>query len=368
MKTVKIAFVGVGDISGIYLENITNMFAEIEVYGVCDLIRERAEKAKEKYNIPKIYNNMHEAFADPDVDIILNLTRPYEHFAVSSEALKAGKHVYTEKPLGATFEEGKQLIKLAKENKVLIGGAPDTFLGAAVQTCRKLIDDGWIGDPVGSACFMICRGHESWHHDPEFYYKFGGGPMLDMGPYYVSALINMLGGVESVTGVAKKMFPTRTITSQPKCGTIVNVDINTYVAGILNFINGAVGTIFTTFDVVYNNQARFEVYGSKGTIIVPDPNFFGGEIKLLRPEQGSYETIPLLFGYNENSRALGLADMAKAIVTGRDFRANGQQLLHVLEIITSFDKSSAAGGTYKMETKYDRGESMKNNPLFGVLD
>ena len=142
MKTIKIAMIGVGDISGIYLENITNMFKEIEVIGVCDLIREKAEKGREKYSIPKIYKDMHEAFADPEVDIILNLTRPTEHFDVSSKALKAGKHVYTEKPLGATYDEGKELLRLAKENNVFIGGAPDTFLGAGIQTCRKIIDDG----------------------------------------------------------------------------------------------------------------------------------------------------------------------------------------------------------------------------------
>jgi len=368
MKTTKIAIIGVGDISGIYLENITNMFKGIEVIGVCDLIREKAENAKEKYNVQKLYNDMHEAFADPEVDIVLNLTRPYEHFAVSAAAIKAGKHVYTEKPLGATYDEGKELVRLAKENNVLIGGAPDTYMGAGIQTCRKLIDDGWIGTPVGAACFMICRGHETWHPDPEFYYKFGGGPMLDMGPYYVSALINLFGGVESIIGSAKKMFPTRTITSEPLSGTVVDVDVNTHVAGILNFENGALGTILTTFDVVYDTQARFEIYGSKGTIIVPDPNYFGGEIKLLRPEQGSYETIPLLFDYSDNSRGLGLADMAKAIEVGRDFRASGQQLIHVLEILTALEKSSMACGEYKMETKYARGEPMKNYPINGIID
>jgi predicted dehydrogenase len=366
MKTTKIAMIGVGDISGIYLENITAMFKELEIYGVCDLIREKAERAKEKYNIPKIYKDMREAFADPQVDIILNLTRPYEHFGVSSEALKAGKHVYTEKPLGASYREGKELIKLAEENNVFIGGAADTYLGAGIQTCRKIIDDGWIGDPVGAACFMICRGHESWHPDPEFYYKYGGGPMLDMGPYYVSALINLLGGVESIIGIAKKMFKTRTITSQPHNGTIVDVDINTHVTGLLNFENGALGTIITTFDVVYDGQARFEVYGSKGTITVPDPNGFGGPIRLLRPEHGGYEDIPLLFGYKENSRGLGLADMAKAIITGRDFRANGQQLIHVLEILDTLGNGTE--GIHRLETKYKRGEPMKNNPLHGILD
>lgn len=168
METTKIAFVGVGDISGIYLKNITELFKELEIVGVCDLVREKAERAAEKYNIPKIYDTMYDAFADPEVDIILNLTRPYEHFEVTKAALEAGKHVYSEKPLGATKEEGEQLVALAKEKGLSIGGAPDTFMGASIQTCRKLIDDGFIGEPLGFSAAMVCRGHESWHPDQPF--------------------------------------------------------------------------------------------------------------------------------------------------------------------------------------------------------
>ena len=368
MGKVKIAMIGAGAISGIYLSNIAKVFKEIELIGVCDLVRERAEKAKAEYGVPKLYETMHDAFKDPDVDIVLNLTRPYEHFEVAKAALLAGKHVYSEKPLGATYEEGKALVELAEKRGLMLGGAPDTFLGAGIQTCRKLIDDGFIGDPVGSACFMICRGHETWHPDPEFYYKFGGGPMLDMGPYYISALVNLLGGVSGVTGVARKTFPTRTITSQPHYGTVVDVDVNTHVTGILEFESGAVGTLFTTFDVHYRGQARFEVYGSKGTLFVPDPNGFGGPVQLYRPENGEIAEMPLLFDYKDNSRAIGLADMAKALVTGRDYRASYKQTLHVLEVMSAFDKSSAAGARYAMETKYTRGKAMKNNPMHGILD
>ena len=266
MKTVKIAMIGVGAISGIYLENITKTFHEIELVGVCDLIRERAEKAQQEYHVPKLYETMHDAFADSEVDIVLNLTRPYEHFEVTSEALKAGKHVYSEKPLGATLEEGEALAKLAEEKGLMLGGAPDTFLGAGIQTCRELIDKGMIGDPIGAAAFMVCRGHESWHPDPAFYYQFGGGPMMDMGPYYVTALVNLLGGVKGVTGVTKSSFPKRVITSEPHRGEIVDVEVPTYVTGILDFESGATGTIFTTFDVHYKQQARFELYGSEGRV------------------------------------------------------------------------------------------------------
>ncbi|MHB8131441.1 MAG: Gfo/Idh/MocA family protein [Mobilitalea sp.] len=368
MKTVKVAMIGVGAISGIYLDNITKVFKEIELVGVCDIVRERAEDAKEKYNVKKIYDTMQEAFADEEVDIILNLTRPYEHYEVTKAALQAGKHVYSEKPLGASFEEGKELVDLAKAHNLMLGGAPDTFLGSGIQTCRKLIDDGFIGELVGAAAFMICRGHETWHPDPEFYYKYGGGPMLDMGPYYVTALINLMGGVSGVTGITKTSFPQRVITSQPKSGIVVEVEVPTFITGILNFDNGAVGTIFTTFDVHYKQQARFEIYGSKGTLIVPDPNTFGGPITLLRPEDGEYKEMPLLFDYKENSRGLGLADMAKAMETGRDYRASYLQTYHVLEILTSFEKSSKEGKYIPLETKYQQGEPMHNNTIHGILD
>ena len=182
MKTVKIAMIGVGCISGIYLDNITKVFKEIELIGVCDLVRERAENAQKNYGVPKIYETMHDAFADPEVDIVLNLTRPYEHFEVTKAALEAGKHVYSEKPLGASLEEGIQLRALAEEKGLMLGGAPDTFLGAGIQTCRRLIDDGFIGQPIGSAAYMIGSGHESWHPDPEFYYKYGGARCLIWGP------------------------------------------------------------------------------------------------------------------------------------------------------------------------------------------
>lgn len=187
--------VGVGDISGIYLKNLSETFKEIELVAVCDLVKEKALAAKEKYNIPKIYDTMYELFDDEEIDIVLNLTRPYEHYEVSRQALLHGKNVYSGKPLAATFEEAKACSPSRRKN-LMIGGAPDTFLGAGIQTCRKLIEDGVIGDLVGSAAFMICRGHESWHPDPEFYYKHGGGPMMDMGPYYVTALINLMGGVK----------------------------------------------------------------------------------------------------------------------------------------------------------------------------
>lgn len=364
---IKIGMVGVGAISGIYLTNLTKVFKEVELVAVCDLVREKAEKAQSEYGIPKIYDTMDELFGDKEIDIVLNLTRPYEHFEVTKAALEAGKHVYSEKPLAATLSEGLELTALAKEKNLMLGGAPDTFLGAGIQTCRKLIDDGFIGEPVGAAAFMICHGHESWHPDPEFYYKHGGGPMMDMGPYYLTALTNLLGGIKSVTGIARTTFPKRTITSEPKSGTVVDVEVPTNITGILEFDNGAIGTLYTTFDVHYNSQARFEVYGSEGTLLVPDPNTFGGPIYLLRQEENEYKEIPVMFDYAQNSRGLGLADMAKAIETNRPFRADYKQTLHVLEAMTAFHTSSVKRGAIDLKTKFTREEPMKLNPVTGII-
>jgi len=340
MNKTKVGIVGCGAISGIYLTNLTNMFTNIGIAGVCDLIDDRAEKAAKEYNLKK-YKDMHDMFADNNVEIVLNLTRPYEHFDVNMAAIAAGKNVYAEKPLGATLEEGIKAREAAEKKGVLLGGAPDTFLGAGIQTCRKLIDDGYIGRPVAATAFMVCRGHETWHPDPEFYYQFGGGPMMDMGPYYVTALVNLLGAVNTVSGVAKKSFETRLITSQPHFGKVMDVEVNTHVAGQLSFANGAVGTIIQSFDVHAHNLPIIEIYGTEGTLSVPDPNYFGGPIKLYRPEHGAFLEMPLTFGFSENCRGLGLSDMARGISQKKKPRADVDLTFHVLEVMTAFDRSSA---------------------------
>lgn len=364
-----IGIVGIGDISGIYLKNISEIFKELNLVAVCDLKKDRALRAQEKYNIPKVYDTMYELFEDESIDLVLNLTRPYEHYGVSKAALLAGKNVYSEKPLGASLEEGKELVKLAEEKGLMIGGAPDTFLGAGIQTCRKLIDDGLIGDIVGGFGAMICRGHESWHPDPEFYYKYGGGPMLDMGPYYITALVNLMGRVKAVTGITKTSFAKRTITSQPLNGTVIDVDVPTYITGILHFESGAIANLTTTFDVYKATSNNIiEIYGSKGTLFVPDPNCFGGPVKFFDGETKEEKEFPLTFDYAENSRALGLADMAKALEEGRLPRASYKQTYHVLEVMQAFEKSSREGKTIEIESDYERQMPMNPANEHGILD
>ncbi|MBO5911947.1 MAG: Gfo/Idh/MocA family oxidoreductase [Clostridia bacterium] len=368
MKKVKVGFVGVGCISGIYLKNLTEMFKEVEIIGVCDLIRERAEKAVEEYKLPKLYEDMYELFNDPEVDIVLNITRPYEHYEVTKQALLHGKHVYSEKPLSPDLNEARELVELAKEKNLLLGGAPDTFMGAGIQTARHLIDSGFIGKPIGGRAHFISRGPEDWHPDPEFVYQYGGGPMFDMGPYYVTALINLLGGVDSVSGMTNISYPERPILSEKKFGNVMKVEVPTYVMGTMRFKSGAIADIFTTFDVTCQNGCKIEIYGSEGTISVPDPNGFDGEVILQRGRSKDTVSMPRIFNYKANSRGLGLADMAKALQTGRKYRANYAQQLHVVEVMSAFYTSSDENRIVKIESEFERQAPMVTDGLLGILE
>jgi predicted dehydrogenase len=232
---------------------------------------------------------------------------------------------------------------MAGEKGVRVGGAPDTFLGGGLQTCRKLIDDGEIGEPVAATAFMTCHGHESWHPDPEFYYKVGGGPMFDMGPYYLTSLVSMLGPVQRVTGSTRITFPERTITSQPKSGQKITVDVPTHVVGVLDFANGAVATIITSFDVWFAELPRIEIYGTKGSLSVPDPNTFGGPVRIRKAGDDAWRDVSLVYGYAENSRGLGVADMAHALRSGRAHRANGEMAFHVLDLMHAIHEAADQG-------------------------
>lgn len=361
MEKVKVAVVGCGNISGIYLKNMTGLFDILEVRGVADLIPERARAAAEKFGIPVVYDDMDAVLRDPQTQIVVNLTTPPAHGPLCLRALEAGKHVYVEKPLSVTREDGQAVARLARRKGLLAGGAPDTFLGGGIQTCRKLIDDGWIGRPVAAAAFMTCHGHESWHPDPEFYYRAGGGPMFDMGPYYLTALIALMGPVESVSGSARITFPTRTITSEKKRGQIVEVEVPTHVAGLVNFHSGAVGTVITSFDVWAAHLPRIEIYGSEGSLSAPDPNGFGGPV-LFRGRDGSdWNEIPLLHGYADNSRGLGVADMARALREGRPPRAGVELAYHVLDIMHGFHDASREGIVYRIESRCERPAAMDPN-------
>ncbi len=340
MKNVGV--IGCGNISGIYFKNMTTLFDNINVAACCDLDRAKAEAAAKEYGIERVLTT-EQILSDPEIDIILNLTTPQQHFEICMAALCAGKHVYTEKPLSINKEDGDMLVRTAQEKGLYLGCAPDTFMGAGIQTCKKLIADGWIGEPVAGTAFMVCHGHESWHPAPEFYYKTGGGPMFDMGPYYLTALVNLIGPVKSVVSEAAKTFPTRTITSEPKKGTIVDVEVPTHITGVLTFANGALVTMITSFDVWGAHLPNLEIYGSAGSLSIPDPNTFGGVVKVKKSFHTDWHEIPYTHGYSENSRGYGVSDMARAIEEGAAGRASGALANHVLEVMHAFLQSAREG-------------------------
>ncbi|MBO5285516.1 MAG: Gfo/Idh/MocA family oxidoreductase, partial [Clostridia bacterium] len=268
---------------------------------------------------------------------------PPIHYTICKQALLSGKHVYVEKPLCLKYSEGKELVLLAKEKGLYLGCAPDTFLGAGIQTCKNVIDNGKIGKPIGGVAYMMCRGHETWHPSPEFYYQNGGGPLFDMGPYYITALVSMLGKVESVMAYAHKGFEERIITSQPKYGKKITVEVDTHTVALLKFANGATITMTMSFDVLTHTLPNIELYGTLGSIKVPDPNNFGGSVMLSTLTNKDYTEIPLITPYYENSRGIGLTDTIKAIEENRQNCASGELALHVLEVMESIDKSASLG-------------------------
>ena len=284
MSKIKVGIIGCGNISSIYMENIPT-FEHLELVACADLDLNKAYAQAEKYQFPEVYT-VKELLENPNIDLIINLTIPQAHADVAIEALKNGKHVYGEKPLAVTREEGKEILAVAKETGLLVGSSPDTFLGAGIQTAIHLIEKGEIGVPIGASAFMIGRGPEHWHPDPAFFYEKGGGPMFDMGPYYLTALIALLGPIKRLSGLARISYPERTILSTPKAGTKITVTTPTHITGTLDFASGAIGTLTTSFDAFGGTSLpSIEIYGSKGTILVPDPNTFGGPVRLRKRDE-----------------------------------------------------------------------------------
>jgi predicted dehydrogenase len=336
----RIGIIGCGNISGIYLTNCRKL-PGVALVACADLDMVRAQAKAAEHGIRAA--TVDELLADPDVDLVINLTIPAVHAEVSMSALAAGKHVYTEKPLATRRVDGAATLALAREKGLRVGSAPDTFLGGGLQTSRKLIDDGVIGEPVAAVAFMTGHGPEGWHPDPEFFYKPGAGPMFDMGPYYLTALIGLLGPIARVTGSTRISFPERTIGSGPKQGQKIAVETPTHVAGVLDFAGGAVATLITSFDVWAANLPRIEIYGSEGSLSVPDPNTFGGPVRIRLAKDKEWREVPLTHGHTENSRGLGVADMAAAIREGRPHRASGELAYHVLDVMAAFEEASTSG-------------------------
>ncbi len=347
-----VGIIGCGQISSIYLQ-APQKFDILNVVACADIDMQRAQAQAQQFNIPKACT-VEDLLADSAISLVVNLTIPKVHAEIGMATIEAGKAVYSEKPLAINREQGQALLARAKAKNLRIGCAPDTFLGGGIQTCIKLIDDGYIGTPIAATAFMLNHGPEHWHADPDFFYQPGAGPMFDMGPYYLTALISMFGPVQRVTGSTRITFPERTITSQPKYGSKITVNTPTHIAGVMDFANGAIATIITSFDVWSHHLPRIEVYGTEGTLVVPDPNTFGGPVAIRKASDTEWKEAPLTHAYTENSRGIGVADMAHAIHSGRLHRANGSLAYHVLDIMQAFHDSSNEGRHIELDSTCER--------------
>ncbi len=367
-EPVRVGVVGCGAISAAYLRHARD-FPILEVVACADLEPERARARAEEFGVRRACP-VEEILADPAVEIVLNLTVPKAHAPVALQALAAGKHTYSEKPLAVDRAQGEQVVAAARAAGLRVGCAPDTFLGAGQQTARALVDGGAIGRPVAFTAYTMGPGHESWHPNPEFYYEVGGGPMFDMGPYYLTALLNLLGPVKRLSASATIAIPEREIGSEPKRGKRIRVETPDHLCGTLEFESGAAGTLVTSFATrfpTYDGRFPITLYGTEGTLRVPDPNGFDGPVHLRRAGDSEWRDVAHRFptGYE---RSLGLADMATAIRSGRTHRCSLEQSFAVLDAMQGVLDSAASGTAYHPVATYSRPAPLRPDLPFGQLD
>jgi len=361
---IKVGIIGCGDIAPAYVRGC-RAFPILDLVACADIRPEAAEQLAEAHGLRAM--SLDDLLADPDIDIVINLTVPRAHAEVSLAIIKAGKHLHSEKPLAVTRDDGQAILQAAEKAGVRVGCAPDTFLGGSLQTVRKLIDEGAIGEPVAATAFMLSRGPESWHPNPAFFYAVGGGPLFDIGPYYLAALINCFGPVRRVSGSTRKSFPERIATSEARKGERIPVEVATHIAGTLDFAAGPVVTLITSFDVWQHTLPHIEIYGSQGTLTIPDPNRFDGMVKVWSAEKGSWREEPLTHR-TDVGRGIGVADLAYAIRSGRAHRASGSLAYHVLDIMHAIEDSSREGVHITLASTCDQPAPLPPHLPSGVLD
>jgi len=362
MTKLGIGIIGCGNISTAYLK-LAPLFKGLEVRAVADINMDAAKVRAAEFNVKA--QSVDELLANPGLDIVINLTIPDAHYPITKRILEAGKHAYSEKPLVLTLEQGTTLRDLAKAKGLSVGCAPDTFLGGAQQQARAILDEGTIGEITTGNAAIQAHGPESWHPSPEFFYQPGAGPVMDMGPYYIATLINLLGPVKRVGALTSSAEPERTIGSGPRQGQKIKVNTPSNIQALLEFHSGATISFSASWDVWHHKRNHFELYGTKGTLYVPDPNFFGGtvEVALAGGEAQVQSPWDHPFGkinQNHNGRDLanyrtaGLADMAQAHMEGRDHRCSLERTLHGVDVMTSILKSGETGQFITLTTTCTR--------------
>jgi predicted dehydrogenase len=354
----RIGILGCGNIFPRYVTGLAR-YPELTIVRVADTDPARAEQAATEFRIPAWGNDI-ALYDDDTVEVLVNLTPPSQHALTTIRALQAGKHVYVEKPLAVTLADGRAVVATAASNRRLVGSAPDTFLGSASQTARQAVDSGMIGEPVGATAFVRHTKAETWHPDPTFLFQAGGGPVLDMGPYYLTALVNPLGPVRSVAAANRMGAPKRAVTSPGRLVEVIEVQTNTHASALLEFESGPIGSALFSFEIWDTELPRIEIYGTEGTLSLPNPNNFDGHVRLKRHTDVDWlvlEPVTPLFGAvdtpEQYRRGLGVRDLLNAVEGGKQ-RASAELALHVLEVLTSIDAASSDPTVIHMATHCER--------------
>ena len=376
-KPFRIGLIGTGRISDIYIQNCSK-FDELEIVSCGSLDAEESKKKAQVYGIPTVQSPV-EILADPNVDCILNLTIPASHAAVTLQALEAGKHVYSEKPISTDILDCRRILNLARSKNLKLGNAPDTFFGGRWQTVRKLLDQQVIGKPTGVMAFAGTHGVERHHPNPDFYYQTGGGPLLDLGPYYLTAMVFLLGPILKVSGMARKTFEQRVIENGNRYGEKIDVEVDTHSLSMLEFQNGTIGSMTLSFDIWDSETPRFEIYGEDGTICIPDPdpvhgaNIFQGPVLYRTRSESRWEFQPRpkdrgdwlvaenTHGFNQDSRGVGLLDLYYAVRDDRTVRASAELAAHVSEVMHGILDAPDQGGFVAIHSTCDVPEILPEN-------
>lgn len=352
MTPLSVGVIGCGTIAPEYFRGCKR-FPIMEVVACADLNVERARQRAAEFGVSRVCS-VEELLSDPAIEVVIDLTNPAAHAEVNLAILESGKHVHTEKPLAAYRVDGRATLQVAAQRGLRLSIAPDTLLGGGLQTCRNVIDEGRIGEPVAATALFGNHGNESWHPNPGFYYQPGGSPMLAMGVYYVSALAFLLGPIVRVSGSTRISFPERTVTSDsPLCGQKVPVNVPTHITGAMDFAQGAVATVVQSYDIWAHHMPLLEIHGSEGSLSVPDPNTFGGPVQLRRKDGDTWEDIPLTHD-DDVGRGIGAADLVYGLVYSRPHRLSADFGYHVLDVMLAFQDSSRRGAHVQINSTFDR--------------
>jgi predicted dehydrogenase len=346
---MRLGVLGCGEISGIYLKNLTGPLQGVRVVCCADTRAEQAEKTAAVWGIKAV--NPEALLGDGEIDTVLILTPPDSHYALGRRVLESGKHLYTEKPLAADLEQGRDILRLAQKTGLRVGCAPDTFLGAGLQTVFEAVREGAIGTPLAASVNVMSAGHERWHPDPAFFYRAGGGPVMDMAPYSLTALAHIFGDAESLCAAGSRATEERGFMTGPNAGEKFPVETDTFLSAQLRFKTGGIATVTYSFDTYPATLPHMEIYGAMGTLTAPDPNFFYVPVRLGSKETGEWRELPLTAGApTQNMRGIGVADMAAAIAEGRPHKADGRVALHVLEIMQGILRAAETQQTYRLSS------------------